>query len=106
MAWQVRYYVRQNGRCPFDDWFGDLDAETQDYIISALDRMAQSEHLADCPFLRGGDGLRERRLHRRGGWRIYLIQEDDCLILFWGGKKEDQNRDIDRAKRYLSEFRE
>ena len=105
MAWQIRYYVMSNGRCPYDDWFDNLDATVQDYIAAALDRMAVSEHLGDCPPIRRGDGLRERRLHRHGGWRIYLIQEGDCLILFWGGKKENQNRDIDRAKRYLAELR-
>ena len=106
MAWQIRYYVRANGRCPYDDWFDSLDAVIQDYIASALDHMAESERLVDCRAIRGGNGLLERRLHRSGGWRIYLVQEGDGLILFWGGKKEDQNRDIERAKRYLTEFRE
>ena len=106
MAWQVRYYVTRNGRCPYDDWFGSLDGAVQNYIASAIDRMAEEEHLGDCPAIRRSGGLRERRLHSRGGWRIYLIQEGDQLILFWGGKKEDQNRDIERAVRYLTEYRE
>ena len=106
MPWQVLYYTRSNDRCPYLDWFADLDATVQDYIASTLDRMAEEERLGDCPYIRQGAGLRERRFHAHGGWRIYLIQEENRIIIFWGGKKEDQNRDIRRAKRYLMEYRE
>ena len=78
----------------------------QNYLVSTLDRIAEGEHLGDSPSIRGGEGLRERRFHSHGGWRIYLIQENNQLILFWGGKKEDQSRDIECAKRYLAEYRE
>ena len=106
MPWQIRYYIAPNGRCPYEDWFVDLDATVQDYIVDTLDRMAENQNLGDCPLIRNGEGLRERRLHARGGWRIYLILEEEQMILFWGGKKEDQNRDINRARRYLREYRE
>ena len=49
MPWEVRYYVTPNGRCPYDDWFGSLDAVVQNYIASTLDRTAEEEHLGDCP---------------------------------------------------------
>ena len=105
MAWQILYYVRPNGRSPYNDWFGDLDSTIQNYIATALDRMAEYEQLGDCRLILGGEGLRERRLHARGGWRIYFIQECDRIILFCGGKKEDQTRDIGRAKGYLADYR-
>ncbi len=106
MAWEIHYYARVNGKSPYDDWFGSLDATVQSYIVGTLDRMAENEHLGGCPPIRHGNGLRESRFHSHGGWRICLIQESNRIIIFWGGKKEDQIRDIERAKGYLAEYRE
>jgi DNA-binding phage protein len=43
---------------------------------------------------------------RRPGYRIYLAQEGETLIvLFGGGTKRGQQRDIDRAKALLLEYK-
>jgi putative addiction module killer protein len=40
------------------------------------------------------------------GYRIYLAKDGDTLIvLFGGGTKRSQQRDIDRAKALLSEYK-
>jgi putative addiction module killer protein len=45
--------------------------------------------------------------HRLGpGYRIYLAKDGDTLIvLFGGGTKRGQQRDIDQAKALLAEYK-
>lgn len=43
---------------------------------------------------------------RNTGYRIYLAKDGDTLIvLFGGGTKRGQQRDIDRAKELLTEYK-
>ena len=52
------------------------------------------------------DGLGGYRIHWGKGIRIYLARDGDQLIvLFGGGDKSTQKRDITKAKLLLSEYK-
>jgi len=52
------------------------------------------------------DGMGEYVINWGPGYRIYLTMEGDTLIiLFGGGIKRGQQRDIDKAKELLAEYR-
>ncbi len=52
------------------------------------------------------DGMGEYVIDWGAGYRIYLAQDGDTLIiLFGGGTKRGQQRDIDKAKALLHEYK-
>ncbi len=52
------------------------------------------------------DGMGEVVIDWGSGYRIYLAQDGDALIvLFGGGTKRSQHKDIDRAKALLTEYK-
>ena len=52
------------------------------------------------------DGMGEYVIDWGPGYRIYLAKDGDRLIiLFGGGTKRGQQRDIDRAKELLAEYK-
>ena len=52
------------------------------------------------------DGMGEYVIDWGPGYRIYLAKDGDTLIvLFGGGTKRGQQRDIDRAKGLLAEYK-
>ena len=54
-----------------------------------------------------GEGVFELRLHIGKGYRIYLAIVDDMIVLLLcGGDKSSQQRDIERAKTFWSDFKE
>lgn len=54
-----------------------------------------------------GDGVYESRIHWGGGYRVYLGQEGETLvILLAGGTKKQQQKDIARAKEFWKEYKE
>jgi putative addiction module killer protein len=52
------------------------------------------------------DGMCEFVIDWGPGYRIYLAKDGDTLIvLFGGGSKRGQQRDIDKAKALLAEYK-
>jgi len=52
------------------------------------------------------DGMGEYVIDWGPGYRIYLAKDGDTLIvLFGGGTKRGQQRDIDKAKELLAEYK-
>jgi putative addiction module killer protein len=53
-----------------------------------------------------GGGLGEYRIDWGPGYRLYLTQEgDELIILFVGGTKKRQQGDIERARLLLTEYK-
>ncbi len=51
-------------------------------------------------------GIGEYRIDWGPGYRIYLAQDgNDLIILFGGGTKKKQQNDIDEAKKLYSEYK-
>jgi putative addiction module killer protein len=52
------------------------------------------------------DGMGEYVIDWGPGYRIYLVKDGDTLIvLFGGGTKRGQQRDIDKARELLTEYK-
>ena len=92
---EVRAYLDQRGRSPFDEWMDDLTPTVRLRIQHVINRMEQG-NLGDT---RGvGEGVIERRAHFGPGYRIYFAWDNlTLIILLGGGDKSDQREDITRA---------
>jgi putative addiction module killer protein len=88
--------VRQTDE--FAAWLQDLrDREARGRILARIRRISLG-NLGDIKSV--GDGLSELRVDSGPGYRIYLTQRgQELVILLAGGDKRTQQRDIDRAKR-------
>ena len=100
----LQIYVTEDGRAPFSEWLASLrDIKTRAKIRVRLDRVSLG-NLGDC---RGvGDGVQELRIDYGPGYRVYFGQAGTAIVLLLcGGDKSTQANDIERAKRYWSEYR-
>jgi len=89
----------------FVKWLTGLkDKKAKARLIARLDS-AKLGNLGDCKSV--GGGIREMRIHVGAGYRIYFAQRRNVvLLLLCGGSKANQSRDIERARRLLSQIEE
>lgn len=101
---ELRIYVTEEGREPFNEWLGSLrDHRARAKIRVRLDRVSMG-NFGDCHGV--GDGVQELRINYGPGYRVYFGQEGSTIILLLcGGDKSTQTKDIEAAKRYWSEYR-
>jgi len=60
--------------------------------------------MGDCKSV--GEGVQELRIAFGPGYRVYLGQESDSLILLLcGGDKSTQSKDIQTAKNYWQDYK-
>ncbi|MDG5488892.1 type II toxin-antitoxin system RelE/ParE family toxin [Sphingomonas sp. BGYR3] len=99
----VEEYVREDGSCPFRSWFDGLDPQASAKVATAVIRL-ELGNVSNVKWI--GGGLGEYRIDWGPGYRLYLTQDgDDLVILFVGGSKRRQQADIDRAGVLLKEYR-
>jgi putative addiction module killer protein len=92
---EIRHYLAQDGRSPFEAWFGDLDQVARAKVTIALARLG----LGNVSNVKGvGEGVLEYRINVGPGYRVYFGRDGDTLvILLTGGTKRRQQRDIASA---------
>lgn len=99
----VREYIRADGSCPFRIWFDGLTAQAAAKVTTATLRL-QVGNTSNVKWIGGGFG--EYRIDWGPGYRLYLAQDGEALIiLFAGGTKKRQQADIARAKALLAEYK-
>ena len=53
-----------------------------------------------------GGGVSELRISYGPGYRVYFIEQDQCMVvLLCGGDKSSQDRDVETAHRIANEWR-
>lgn len=101
---ELQIYVTQGGQAPFSEWLTSLhDARARAKVRVRLDRIRLG-NFGDC---RGvGEGVQELRIDYGPGYRVYFGQVGlTIVILLCGGEKSTQNKDIELAKQYWSDYR-
>ena len=98
-------YRTPDGIEPFTRWLQGLkDYSAVARITHRLDRL-EFGNWGDCKAI--GDGVSELRVPYGPGYRVYLAQDGDTVvILLCGGDKRTQNKDIKTAKKYWREYKE
>ena len=102
MPIRVEEYLREDGSSPYKKWFDGLDAKAAAKVTAAKLRMA----LGNTSSVKRFEGMGEYVIDWGPGYRIYLAKDGDTLIvLFGGGTKRGQQRDIDQAKALVAEYK-
>jgi putative addiction module killer protein len=100
----IRNYTTPDGREPFEEWLDSLrDKKVQAIVLERLNRVRLG-NFGDCRHLE--EGVYELRIHYGPGYRVYFGEfENVIVILFCGGTKRTQKRDMQRAKAYWQELK-
>ena len=100
---ELRYYLAENGRSPFEVWFADLDTQAAAKVAASLARLEQGNFSE----VKGvGDGVLEYRIDWGPGYRVYFGRDGDALVtLLTGGTKRRQQRDIEAAKANWTDYK-
>ena len=102
MAIRVEEYLREDGSNPYKAWFDSLDPRAAAKVTTAKLR----PELGNTSSVKWFDGMGEYVIDWGPGYRLYLAKDGETLIvLFGGGTKHGQQRDIDRAKVLLAEYK-
>jgi putative addiction module killer protein len=103
-ARDLREYLTEAGKCPFEEWLDSLrDPTTRARIRVRLNRLRLGL-FGDCKHV--GDGVHELRMDFGPGYRAYFGQDGTVLvILLLGGDKRSQKRDIVKAKEYWDSYK-
>ena len=102
MAIKVEEYIREDASNPYKQWFDALTSQAAAKVTVAKIRM----ELGHTSSIKWFDGMGEYVIDWGPGYRIYLAKDGDTLIvLFGGGTKRGQQRDIDKAKALLAEYK-
>jgi putative addiction module killer protein len=98
---RVEEYIKEDHSSPYQEWFDSLDAVAAAKVSVAKTRM----ELGNTSNIKWFDGIGEYRIDWGAGYRIYLAQErKQLIILYGGGTKKSQQRDIERAKELHQEY--
>lgn len=84
----------------YDAWFTSLRDERARQRINIRIRRVSLGNFGDVKPV--GEGVSELRIDYGPGYRVYLVQRGD-VILLCGGDKRTQERDITKAKRMAKE---
>lgn len=88
----------------FKRWIRKLSDRSAVARINARLRSISLGNVGDVRSV--GDGLFEIRVHHGPGYRLYCLRDGATVVLLCGGDKGSQRRDIARAGRLASDWRE
>lgn len=102
MKIKVEEYLRSDGSNPYKTWFDRLDVQAAAKVVTAKLRL----ELGNTSSVKWFDGIGEYVIDWGPGYRIYLARDGEALIiLFGGGTKRGQQKDIDQAKALSAEYK-
>ncbi|GAA0594084.1 type II toxin-antitoxin system RelE/ParE family toxin [Craurococcus roseus] len=100
---ELRYYLAEDDRSPFEKWFSGLDVAAGAKVSVALVRL-ESGNFSNAKAV--GEGVFEYRIDWGPGYRVYFGRDGALLvILLNGGTKKRQQRDIETAKTLWADYK-
>ena len=89
----------------FDKWLRKLkDKRAKAKILFRIQRIEEQGNFGDCEPV--GQGISELRIHYAKGYRVYLKEQGNTIVLLLnGGTKSSQEKDIARAKNIWSDYK-
>ena len=102
---EIRRYVTRAGKDVIGEWLASLkDVRARAQIAVRIARVAVG-NFGDSKRL--SQDLYELRINCGPGYRAYYAMLDGtCVLLLCGGDKRKQSVDIERALKYLKDYRE
>jgi putative addiction module killer protein len=99
----ITQYEQEDGAIPFQKWFDSLGIKAALKVRTAIAQM-EVGNFGDHKSV--GGGVWERRINFEKGYRVYFARDGkELVLLFWGGTKSRQQKDIEKAKTYWSEYK-
>ena len=99
---EVLEYIKEDGSNPYKKWFDSLNAQAAAKVTVAKARL----ELGNTSSIKWFDGIGEYRIDWGPGYRVYLIQDGkNLIILFGGGTKKQQQKDIKKAIELSKEYK-
>lgn len=97
-------YVDRRGKEPFVIWLESIRDSIIRARIKNYVRRLEFGHSGDYKSL--GKGLFELRLHFGAGYRVYIGNDGETIIiLLCGGDKHSQVKDIAQATKYWEDYK-
>lgn len=102
--YDLEIYSTETGKEPFI-WLSSLKNDrAKSSVFLRLQRIRQG-NFGDCKALK--DGLHELRIHYGPGLRVYFAKVGTkILLLLGGGNKSSQEKDIEKCKAFLENYKE
>ena len=97
---KIEFFTTSNNRCPFSKWHEKLDKKNKHIVTRKLIQVEKG-NLGDHSSITKHHGLHEFRLNK---FRVYFTMKCDLIVIFNGGIKDNQDRDIAIAGKYLQEY--
>ena len=99
---EVLEYIKEDGSNPYKKWFDSLNAQAAAKVTVAKACL----ELGNTSSIKWFDGIGEYRIDWGPGYRVYLIQDGkNLIILFGGGTKKQQQKDIKKAIELSKEYK-
>lgn len=99
---KIEEYLDENDSSPYSKWFNELDISAATKVTVASARLAAG-NTSSVKWFRG---IGEYVINWGPGYRIYIAQDgNDLIILFGGGTKSSQQKDIDSAVELYEKYK-
>jgi putative addiction module killer protein len=104
-TYTIDIYKTLKDKESYIDWFNDIKDNVTKVRIDQRLRRVEQGNLGDYKSIE--EGLYEFRFFFDAGIRIYFaIKDKKIIVLFGGGNKNTQKKDIEIAKQHYKEFKE
>jgi putative addiction module killer protein len=99
---EVLEYIKEDGSNPYKKWFDHLNAQAAAKVAVAKARL----ELGNTSNIKWFDGIGEYRIDWGPGYRVYLVHDgENLIVLFGGGTKKQQQKDIKKAIELCKEYK-